>query len=375
MPRAVGGVFAAARKIDPATASAVLATIAAMVLARVYPPPQGLPHALPLGAIVVVTLGLLGVAATVLTARPKFAFIRRQWLVIVIGGVAVAAAAALAYSMKLNRDSVYFAADGHRFALGTLRDDESAAAEREACVAAPAPGVVESEPEQLIDCAQGDASRFWTADSVVTSWVIFNLLHLTWIGSLLTSAIVGASRATARIAQTAPAIIHNRDPGPASEDGASSVDLDTHVFDAALSYAGEDGEYVAEVAAELCRRLGPHRVFYDRQYAGQTARPSLDLLLEGLYRQRARLIVLFIGEHYQRKNWTSLELRSVRDRLLRREFEKVMLIRMDDGIVDGILESDGYIDARQNAPERIARFIVERVHLISSREAESVSPR
>ena len=41
-----------------------------------------------------------------------------------------------------------------------------------------------------------------------------------------------------------------------------------------------------------------------------------------------------------------------------------MFIRMDDGEVDGIFKTDGYIDATKHIPEEIANFIVERAELL-----------
>jgi hypothetical protein len=40
-----------------------------------------------------------------------------------------------------------------------------------------------------------------------------------------------------------------------------------------------------------------------------------------------------------------------------------MYIRMDDGKVDGVFNTDGYIEATKYRPEEIANFIVERIEL------------
>lgn len=40
-----------------------------------------------------------------------------------------------------------------------------------------------------------------------------------------------------------------------------------------------------------------------------------------------------------------------------------MYIRMDNGKVDGIFNTDGYIDATKHRPDEIADFIVERIEL------------
>ncbi|WP_281354731.1 TIR domain-containing protein [Roseospira navarrensis] len=139
------------------------------------------------------------------------------------------------------------------------------------------------------------------------------------------------------------------------------VNLSDHHFDVALSFPGEARHYVEEVAQHLERLLGPDRYFYDRNYTAQLARPSLDTFLQGIYRDRSRLIVVFAGGDYQRKNWCGIEFRAVREIINRRDHDRIMFVRMDEGEVEGILGHDGYADARQHKPAEIAAFICERV--------------
>lgn len=367
MRRSLKDAAVAAVARNPGASSAAVLTVAAMVLAARYPPPRGLPNSLPLDAVLVVSLGAIGFATWMLPSRRPLPLLDRRWPMVVAICLVVAAGAAVTYAVAVSRNSVYFAADGRRYAIGALRPDDLATGERTACLQLPASGIVESEEQQLIDCAQGDASRFWTAASVVLNWVLFHLLHLLWLGALLVPAVLASTRAVRATVRPAVQVF---DTQPASTAPRKDVDLGTHVFDVALSYAGEDGDYVAAVASALVAQLGPNRVFFDRYFAGQTARPALDLLLDSLYRQRSRLVVLFIGEHYQRKNWPSLELRSVREKILRRQFDTIMLVRMDDGVVDGIAEGDGYVDARAHGPDIVAGYIAERARVLLARAGE-----
>jgi hypothetical protein len=50
---------------------------------------------------------------------------------------------------------------------------------------------------------------------------------------------------------------------------------------------------------------------------------------------------------------------------MERDDKKIMFVKMDDGIVDGIFKTDGYIDGRKYQPKDIARFIQERIVLLS----------
>lgn len=41
-----------------------------------------------------------------------------------------------------------------------------------------------------------------------------------------------------------------------------------------------------------------------------------------------------------------------------------MFVRVDDGAVDGVFRTDGYVDARRFTAAQIAQFIAERLALI-----------
>jgi hypothetical protein len=148
-------------------------------------------------------------------------------------------------------------------------------------------------------------------------------------------------------------------------DVANPVDISKYTFDVALSFPGESRPFVERVAQELERRLGPNAYFYDNNYVSQLAQPSLDTLLQSLYK-RARLDVVFLSGDYQRKDWCGIEFRAVREIMFSRENMRVMFVKMDDGEVEGVSKTDGYVDARRFDPARIAEFICERVGLLRS---------
>ena len=145
---------------------------------------------------------------------------------------------------------------------------------------------------------------------------------------------------------------------------AKAVDITKHNFDVALSFPGEVRVYVESVAVELEREIGPNSYFYDDNYKSQLARPSLDTLLQDIYRNRSRLIVVFLCTEYQEKEWCGIEFRAIREIINAREHERVMYIKMDDGKVEGVLRSDGYIDGNSYTPKEVAQFIKERVELL-----------
>jgi hypothetical protein len=154
---------------------------------------------------------------------------------------------------------------------------------------------------------------------------------------------------------------------------ANSVDISTHVFDVALSFPGEARALVEKIARELEKQLGPNSYFYDDNYVSQLARPSLDILLQGIY-SRAKIDVVFLSADYQRKNWCGIEFRSVRELIFNRESARVMFVRTDDGDVEGVFKTDGYVDARKFSPDTIAHFICERLALLQDRSSDEARP-
>jgi hypothetical protein len=143
------------------------------------------------------------------------------------------------------------------------------------------------------------------------------------------------------------------------------VDITKHNFDVSFSFPGEVRPFVAEIAQELEGLVGPNSYFYDNNYVSQLARPSLDTLLQDIYRNRSKLIVVFIGADYQKKDWCGIEFRAIKEIIMARDTARIMYVRTDDGTVDGVFKTDGYVDARNFKPSQIAQFINERLQVIS----------
>lgn len=142
-----------------------------------------------------------------------------------------------------------------------------------------------------------------------------------------------------------------------------AVDITKHQFKVGLSFPGEVRAYVESVAIQLERLIGPNSYFYDNNYVSQLARPQLDVLLQGIYGDRSELVVVFLCSDYQNKKWCGVEFRAIREIIMIKQHERVMFVRMDDGKVDGVFDTDGYVDGRQYSPADVARFIEERIEL------------
>jgi hypothetical protein len=99
-------------------------------------------------------------------------------------------------------------------------------------------------------------------------------------------------------------------------------------FDVALSFAGEDRQYV-DVIADRLRTRGV-RVFYDRYEQATLWGKDLYEHLDQVYQGAARYCVLFASEHYANKVWTNHERRSAQARALRENEEYILPVRFDD---------------------------------------------
>lgn len=141
------------------------------------------------------------------------------------------------------------------------------------------------------------------------------------------------------------------------------INIRQHSFLVSLSFPGEVRNYVEEVANHLVRVLGSNSVFYDNFYKSQLAVPNLDTVLQGLYRNQSRLIVVFLSANYESKEWCGVEFRAIRDIIKSKKNEMVMLVRLDNSPVEGVFSIDGYIDANSYSPSDLGMLIHERVQL------------
>ncbi|MES2657792.1 MAG: TIR domain-containing protein [Verrucomicrobiota bacterium] len=151
-----------------------------------------------------------------------------------------------------------------------------------------------------------------------------------------------------------------KDEATIGKSDRSYSDVTELVFHVALSFTGEKRRVVSKVADHLRDHWGKDSLFYDFDYQAQLSRANLDLLLQDIYSNRARLIVVFLSEEYQSKEWCGLEWRAIRDLIKRREDSKVMFVKLEDFRLDGLFSGDGYLDATKLTPRRIADFIIER---------------
>ena len=135
--------------------------------------------------------------------------------------------------------------------------------------------------------------------------------------------------------------------------------LNEYDYDVALSFAGEDREYVEEVA-RILHELGV-RVFYDRYEQHDLWGKDLGAHLDDVYRNKSKYCVVFISEHYKQKMWTNYERASAVARAIASNEEYILPVRFDQTEIPGIRPTTGYIDINGLSPTQLARLILKKL--------------
>lgn len=133
----------------------------------------------------------------------------------------------------------------------------------------------------------------------------------------------------------------------------------TTEFDIALSFAGEDRDYVEKVAEQLKAR--GISVFYDKYEEANLWGKDLFVHLAEIYQERARFMLMFVSAHYSEKLWTSHERQAAQARAFRERTEYILPARFDDSDVPGLLPTTSYLDLRKMSPAEVAVRVAEKL--------------
>ncbi len=130
-------------------------------------------------------------------------------------------------------------------------------------------------------------------------------------------------------------------------------------FDVALSFAGEDREYVEKVARYLTEK--DIKVFYDKYEKTKLWGKDLYVHLDEIYQKKAKYCVMFLSSYYAEKLWTNHERKSAQARAFKEKGEYILPARFDETEVPGILPTVGYIDLRSLEPEEFGKLVIEKL--------------
>jgi hypothetical protein len=130
-------------------------------------------------------------------------------------------------------------------------------------------------------------------------------------------------------------------------------------YDVALSFAGEDRAYVAEVAAAL--KAAKVKVFYDEYETAELWGKNLADHLGEVYGKRSRFVVLFLSQYYPLKSWPEHERQSAQARAIRDRKVVLLPARFDDTEIPGLPSTVGYINLRKTTPGKLADLILQKL--------------
>ena len=140
---------------------------------------------------------------------------------------------------------------------------------------------------------------------------------------------------------------------------AVNVDVE---YEVALSFAGEQRDYVRRVASAL--NAQGIRVFFDEEEEVALWGKNLVEELERIYMKASHVVVMFVSEAYAQKGWTRHERRSALTRALEERQEYVLPVRFDATDLPGLSPSISFLPLKGRAPEKLASQIAQKlIHL------------
>ncbi len=131
-------------------------------------------------------------------------------------------------------------------------------------------------------------------------------------------------------------------------------------YHVALSFAGEDREYVEKVAEHL-REEGVE-VFYDKFEEDDLWGKDLYTHLSNVYQKEAYYTVMFISNAYSTKLWTNHERENAQARAFSESREYILPAFFDESVeVPGLLKTTGYISLKDKSPKDLAELIITKL--------------
>jgi TIR domain len=143
------------------------------------------------------------------------------------------------------------------------------------------------------------------------------------------------------------------------DDGHSGGGSNEYRFDVALSFAGEQREYVEDVAVAL--RAARVEVFYDGFAEDELWGHELAEVLGQIYGTDSRFVVLFVSSAYLQKAWPIHERQSAIAARVERREAMVLPVVFDANRVPGLPPSVGYLEAANLSPTELAARIMRRI--------------
>lgn len=129
-------------------------------------------------------------------------------------------------------------------------------------------------------------------------------------------------------------------------------------FDVALSFAGEQREYVREVATILESK--GIKVFYDEFYESHLWGKNLVDYFKDVYYSKSNYCIMFISKEYISKMWPVHERKCATARDIEKFGEYILPVVFDKIQVSGLDPAKKYLSAKKYTPQQIADMFIEK---------------
>jgi hypothetical protein len=129
-------------------------------------------------------------------------------------------------------------------------------------------------------------------------------------------------------------------------------------IDVALSFAGEQREYVSRVATRLASR--GIKVFYDEFYESQLWGKNLPGYFKEVYYSKSNFCIMFVSKEYVTKMWPEHERKYAIMRDIEEFGDYILPVVFDKVNVPGLDPGKKYLLAEEYEPEQIANFFIEK---------------
>lgn len=130
-------------------------------------------------------------------------------------------------------------------------------------------------------------------------------------------------------------------------------------YQVALSFAGEERDYVETVARYLHARS--IAVFYDGFETVELWGHSGAEAFDDAFARQSAYVVMFISAAYVSKAWPRHERRSALSRMIQEQREHILPVRFDDSDVPGLPADTIHLSARDYTPAQLAGMIARKL--------------
>ena len=132
------------------------------------------------------------------------------------------------------------------------------------------------------------------------------------------------------------------------------------MYQVALSYAGEQRKYVAEVAKFLSERNV--RCFYDKDEEIKLWGKNILDVLKNIYGgEQSNFVVVFISAEYVKKAFTKFELENALSHAIQQNQVYILPVRFDSTDVPGLPSTTTYIDLKDKNPADLSKMIIQKI--------------